>query len=765
MGRTGPFLMGVLLGAAVTGAAWLLLEPAGGSDAAAPVRAAGSSSPSSTVPASVRREVQAQQPPPPTAEIVSPERARMESPSAASEASATLATRRGEGWVDGFVRDREGHPVAGVSIVLTPARIVPSLPEPDLKDDGSDDESLEEAIRRFAAQWRRSRAERRTAVSDAEGRFRIEGLPEGNYRLQAQKPGWRIHGPSLMKSGDTADLEAVRLVEVPLDVRLPDGRAPSYAVVVLFHSTEGGRATAEQRMGWSPQQASLWTEPGRFEVRAEIPPEAEARAGVSGEWASPKVAVVASLTAPSQRVRLDLAPRLGIRGRVSPKHNALPEDVSSLTIVSVPLAPGQQAEDRLAQGFGGDTEMAHRWYGFHFEFLDLTPGRYALFVKNGWNGPILGKTVVEVQDGVERVEIPITESAPGPSVIASVHGPDGEPVTDATFHLTVRQPNRSNGATPHVTPLDEPGRYRVALTEEAAEALQSSTSSVWLSCESASLGAVEHEVHAVDETLVFGFAEPGTLVVHVLGYERPEVAGRLRVDVRPVGTPSYHSYSLGEGRPGSDGTVRKTGLQPGRYIVSLQRNKGDDYWSEERIAEKTVDIGPGVQRVELAVPELHTLTVLAPDLDDGDTLTLKAVGDLRTKQAVVENGRATFESLPAGSYLLMQQQGMDLQIQRVTVPAAGPVTLTPQPVNAMRIIVREPDGVYARAGFRDGDLVVAVDGEEFEGAAGLARVFLRGGARKESVFTVLRGGRRIDVHASFKELQSAEDGTMEPWAH
>ena len=151
MGRTGPFLMGALLGAAVTGAAWLLLEPAGGSDAAAPVRAAGSSSPSSTVPASVRREVQAQQPPPPTAEIVSPERARMESPSAASEASATLATRRGEGWVDGFVRDREGHPVAGVSIVLTPARIVPSLPEPGLKDDGSDDESLEEAIRRFAA--------------------------------------------------------------------------------------------------------------------------------------------------------------------------------------------------------------------------------------------------------------------------------------------------------------------------------------------------------------------------------------------------------------------------------------------------------------------------------------------------------------------------------------------------------------------------------------------------------------------------------------
>ena len=81
--------------------------------------------------------------------------------------------------------------------------------------------------------------------------------------------------------------------------------------------------------------------------------------------------------------------------------------------------------------------------------------------------------------------------------------------------------------------------------------------------------------------------------------------------------------------------------------------------------------------------------------------------------------------------------------------------------------VTDPEGELAKAGLADGDLVVAVNGKEFEGAMQM-QVMLAGTMAKDedARLTILRGGRTLEVSVNLKKVMlgggSKAGGSVRP---
>ena len=61
------------------------------------------------------------------------------------------------------------------------------------------------------------------------------------------------------------------------------------------------------------------------------------------------------------------------------------------------------------------------------------------------------------------------------------------------------------------------------------------------------------------------------------------------------------------------------------------------------------------------------------------------------------------------------------------------------------MIIEDPAGTLGRSGLRNGDLVVAIDGTEITGEPQGYSLQRAAEAKGRGTFTVLRGGKRVDV--------------------
>lgn len=683
--------------------------------------------------------------------------------SSAPEAGRTEA-EQGDGKVEGLVRDEQGRPIAGAKVILRPTgrrSRTASLPEPmDDPTAAPEEPSEEEALARYAENWRASRAARRETTTGPDGRFVVSGLPEGTWQVNCWKRGFFFDDSgSVVETGREVVITGMRASRVTLDVRLPDGSAPAYAVVGSMDPSRPDSGRILERYGWTPEKPDIWLPPGTFKVRAEIPEEAAARAGVEGEWSSaPQIVRLAAGEAQGP-VRLELRRRTGVRGRVVPPDNRAEKDY---TVSLVPLAPGQEPPARLGFDTASTTTNAYAWYGFAFEFLDLTPGRYAVLVSSDFDGPILGREVVEVRDGIQRVEVPLESLSSIPSLKVSVLAPDGTPVPHVSFNWQIQRATSTSARTASATQDEQPGRFAVLLDQEVIEALEAGDGTVLLEAESEAWGEVRTTVTSTEGEILLRFQEPAELVVHVRGFDRPDVAGMLKVDVEPIEGDAHRRIMSGEGKPGPDGIVRKAALQPGRYRVVLYRVTDEYGMNRTALAEEVVDLGPGRRDITLTVPPLHTLTVVAPELDEGAKLVLQGANSRRRSTAKVRNGEAVFDALLEGEYVLMENSGMPKGVQVVRIPHAGPLTYAPQPVNALRVGPLD-DSSGGESGFLEGDLVIAIDGQEFEGMMEMGSLLMKAAAKGEVTFTVLRGGRKVEVKRSMKDVEAGGAISMQPW--
>ncbi len=103
-------------------------------------------------------------------------------------------------------------------------------------------------------------------------------------------------------------------------------------------------------------------------------------------------------------------------------------------------------------------------------------------------------------------------------------------------------------------------------------------------------------------------------------------------------------------------------------------------------------------------------------------------------------------------------------VMTVRVPGPPEVMFTPEPVNAIRVGITDPAGYLGRSGFRDGDLIIALEGTEFEGTRQIQLLFATNESKEQCTFTVLRGGERLEISANMRKLRPDAElgGDLEP---
>ena len=86
-------------------------------------------------------------------------------------------------------------------------------------------------------------------------------------------------------------------------------------------------------------------------------------------------------------------------------------------------------------------------------------------------------------------------------------------------------------------------------------------------------------------------------------------------------------------------------------------------------------------------------------------------------------------------------------------PANGIVRFAGVPYDAL-VVTRIPaEGKLFELGLRDGDRIVAVDGEDLEDTLAIQRTMMKIRGQKEAVYTILRNGETVEITLPFAVLE------------
>ncbi|MCU0723692.1 MAG: hypothetical protein MUC63_08765 [Planctomycetes bacterium] len=688
----------------------------------------------------------------------------------------------GTGAITGFVRKGDGAPLAGALVRAT--RAAPDAGSSAWTNSGAPprEGDLETEAREWIARRKAEQAGRRESLSGPDGAYSIQGLPDEPFALSAFKEGFRIFAPGRrfpVRPGATVDFSASALFEVPVDVLLPDGSRPRAARI----SVRQGPARAAGRPGrfdaslgldprgaeWTPERSILWLSPGVYTLIAE-----SAQAGREGELRSdPKeITVAEGAAAPSASLALKEA--AGIRGRV-----AVPAglDVEAVQVRVFSLAPGETPDPKkLSQGMTrpAASASANRAEGFAFSFRGLEPGTYLVATSFGWR-KITASATVTVADRMAEADLALPPLEPRETVLVRGYGPAGELLRDLQVYAQCRTADGGIRGSGH--PISQKdGNYRLLLEMPGpgeGDPAPAREGRFVVSASSGKYGRKEAEfVPGRDAEVEVRFLEPAFLEATIAGYGGSGLEGKVALVLS--GTPGEEGFpwihgDAGGQRPNAAGVQTLGPVQPGSYEVSFRYfAAGDDVPFETASLGKTpVSLGPGTTRLTLGLPPLHSLTVWVEKGGEGGTVWIQFEdGQGHWRKALGKDGRATFDWLPAGAYVV-HVSGGSAPGGRMHVDVSGTavVRFEPDVVRAFRVSVNDPKGALATAGFRTGDLIVGVEGMEFKNETHMQAVVFGALSKKEVKILVLRDGQKVEIAADLNRLlgdKADPGGSFEP---
>jgi hypothetical protein len=240
------------------------------------------------------------------------------------------------------------------------------------------------------------------------------------------------------------------------------------------------------------------------------------------------------------------------------------------------------------------------------------------------------------------------------------------------------------------------------------------------------------------------FREPATLAVTVRGFAGSEHADKIELGlVRREGEGDTKKTA-----PDAEGRAVLGPVESGDYDVVLFVRCGRH--QSIGAVKKPVSLPAGESEATLAIPPLHELVIAG---NKGEQYHITADenfgGWFYESRTCGDDGRATFGPLPAGRYTL-RADGKPGDMT-VSVPC-GEVTYRASEYNALKVSIQDPDGALAKAGLQDGDLVVAVNGTEFKGAAQMQLLFAGAMGRGDAKLTLVRGSRTVELTINLKDV-------------
>jgi hypothetical protein len=673
----------------------------------------------------------------------------------------------GSGRISGTVKTRDGRPVQGVLVRST--RVDEETRRGGYKRGSGPpaEKDLETQVRELVRRYQRDTATRREALTGADGRYVLTGLAEGKYWLRAYKEGWEIQQSRPSRTWEhkppaTVDFRAKLLLPVPVRVLGPDGSAPERCIIDV-RKTRGGRSYSSRKEGWKPGEPVLRLSPGTHGLVAVASDDDTLR--------SEEVKITLEEGATPLEVTLVLKGAVGMRGSVR-----LPSgwQIDQLWVRYIQTAAGAEPDLKLLVARG---KYVHLDSGEErsFKVTDLEAGTYLVGV-TGQSHRILAHTFVEVTDVMAEVSLVVPEFKPEDYVVVRVFGPDGTSLKDVTFQGGMRSAygNWSSGAMAipqkdgsfRVLHPQEPRHGGVTGGEGADEKAK-----CFLTVQSEKHGKREVEYDpATTRDLTVKFQSPAHLEVTIPGYKGSEYVGKLALLLPKRGEKGsgHRAYShMGSEEKGlsSEGVQSFGPVEPGEYDVVLYLRTSDSWSQQIPIRRSPVSLTAGKNAATVKIPPLYSLTVTFEKAGKNDRIYFSPAEGRRwetwgIQKNVGAEGKLTFENLPEGKYKIQKWGGTDAGTMEVSVPGQTFVAFQAKAVNALRVTVTDPGGVLGQAGLRTGDLIIGMDGMEFQNLTHMQMLLYASMGKEKAKLNLLRDGRTLEIEVEPKKLFNPSSADM-----
>lgn len=649
-------------------------------------------------------------------------------------------TERGDGTITGRVLTADGEPLSGV-VIRAGLRGKPDPSRRHRRGKGPpEDQEIEEYVRERVKQYLSGLESRREARSDAEGNYTISGIskdPEDRYYVNGYCRGFEFQQTPYVRDirdGATVNFTAKSIHTIPCHVYLPDGTMPEKASINV---RTGNRSRGYT---WYLDTPELQLDPGDHQLQAT--------GGENNIYRSEEVSVsvVKGEIPSSLEIRMKDEP--GVCGKIE-----FPPGETNLRLQVALLKLSEGAEtkpDRLLREGRKASVYGSRQ---NYVFRDIGAGTYLL-------GLIFNRQIVIDQRTVQVGKAMITEdfTMPAPDdsqfLMLRILSPKGTPVAGVNFSVGYRSEsfNGSSGSRYQQMP---DGRWRVfhyAVKEE-----QKKPGGTWfVTARSQTLGSKTVEYDATNtKDLTIRFEEPAKLTVTVAGYRGSGMEGKIRLEVRPAQkgrtTRSYGYYGRNASKLDAEGVQKFGPLAPGEHDIHVQVKGKNNRWSGADIVTTHLKAGENSATVDL--PKLYSLTVIVDGEQENASFRLSAnmKGYWYNSDTVKpKGGQVLFDNLVPGDYTL-QCWGATHGTMKISIPAQSSVRFVATVYNAQKVHVKDVNGTFVKAGLRQDDLLIGIDGEEFTNQRTMQAMMTLAMERKSVSLLILRGGRRLTIPVDFTQ--------------
>jgi hypothetical protein len=623
----------------------------------------------------------------------------------------------GTGVLTGRIAEKDGTPVAGVLMRCTPQL---QLAEHDIFNAPD----LEEQVRRYARGQRYNRAAERTVRTDSDGRYTIEGLADVDHSLWPELEGFEIQRRRwrafYVRPGEVIDFDAERRIRVEVHVLGVDG-LPAQQAEVGAYSRNGSH------------HGPIQTAPGVyvFKLKEELW-TIQATGGAFSGLQSEKVELDVRSDVNIPVVRLQLKALSGVDVTVISDGNI----ADGRFFVSVRAAVGEAPKVGERVAFSPHTGSPNEENDFRCVIAPLPPGRYWVLVGD-YDQKTLALTDVDIAEGLTAVSLKVA-GTPNPErhradfIVVRVYGPGGELLRNARVGLGVFSNSSAGEGALHNPPPESDGSLLIP------RSLAAPGSPWWyiLTAEDVRYGRVSVRLdpnHAADVEL--RFLKPATLKVVLAGWAEYPYRNGLMVTLN---ADQYRNAVNDDNREfGPERLFR--GLQPGAWEVSVTAVKPNG--SHVRIEVKEVELRSGDNIMEIPLPTLHSFTFILPAGAKAKDVWARRDGAghvaFSARKEDFKDGRCTVEDVPPGVYTVSDYTGET----KVTVPQQRELVVDFRLYDCFVLSRVSAGGTAEKAGFRDGDKVVAIDGTELSGA----NLYLQSDLSQIEKYIVLRSGARVEI--------------------
>ena len=654
----------------------------------------------------------------------------------------------GSAVIPGVVRDDAGDPIAGVTLRarLTKARA---------RTKAKTGEDLVSRVERFARETRYELDTTQTTTTGPDGAYELTTLQDdGRYDVDAKKTGWTFktapgHHRNDEPTGKAIDFVGTQTVELTFNLMLSSGEEPLRKSYVQWKE---GSSNRRANKTWKPDDRTLVLPVGSYTFTAF--------AGDQSEYLAEEQSVTLEPGESGRTLDFTLKGRPGIHGNLTFADGEAPENA----IVRLARPSGSEAGDRK-RIMEGDSDWAHRQNGHAYSFQDVKPGEWLVGVtlQHG-SSRILALERVSVTNELVKLDLEIPALDKSDYLVLWVHGPDGKAINDGvsvSCEVKSATGSSSNGIE-EIKRSD--GSLWCTLGENVEEA--GPDAEITLNVSTQKFGTRSKKIERDQSEVTIEFVEPAFLDVTINGYAGSGHEGLLKLALSKSDSRHHWGTSPRDNSIDENGAQTLGPREPGDYKLLLQIERKRH--QSKTLSSTDVSLTSGKNSIEIDIPQLHTLTVRTPGLTKGSRVMIRSASGERSFNSndsrVDENERIVFEELAPGEYVL-QTFGPKFGQMNVTVPAGGEVVFEPVEPNSLAVEVTSDDGVLAKSGFRDGDIIVSIDGNEFEGMIQMQSAIMGAMAKTEpSKMGVLRGGRTIELELQISKIQdpSTMGGDIEP---